>query len=81
MKRSILDMVYDTAKDLHAAGVMKESTFRSWLHYCELRRGHGTQKDAEKNGHLRAKRTNLPQVKDRLCISGLEKEGGDDDYR
>ena len=67
MKKSILDMVYDTAKDLHAAGVMKESTLRE---FDSL-----TFQDAEKNGHLGA---NLPQVK---CISGLEKEGGDDDYR
>ena len=67
MKKSILDMVYDSAKDLHAAGVMKESTLRE---FDAL-----TFQDAEKNGHLWVKRTTLPEVKDRRCVSNLESEG------
>ena len=31
--------------------------------------------DAEKNGHLWAKRTNLPKVEDRKSVWDLEKEG------
>ena len=34
-----------------------------------------TFQDAEKNGHLWVKRTNLPEVKDRRCVWDLEKEG------
>ena len=30
MDKSILDMVHDSAKDLHAAGVMKETTLREF---------------------------------------------------
>lgn len=67
MKKSILDMVYDSAKDLHAAGVMKESTLRE---FDAL-----TFQDAEKNGHLWVKRTTLPEVKDRRCVWNLESEG------
>ena len=67
MKKSILDMVHDSAKDLHAAGVMKESTLRE---FDAL-----TFQDAEKNGHLWVKRTTLPEVKDRRCVSNLESEG------
>ena len=44
MDKSILDMVHDSAKDLHAAGVMKESTLREFEAL--------TFQDAEKNGHL-----------------------------
>ena len=67
MKKSILDMVHDSAKDLHTAGVMKESTLRE---FDAL-----TFQDAEKNGHLWAKRTNLPKVEDRKSVWDLEKEG------
>ena len=34
-----------------------------------------TFEDAEKNGHLWVKRTNLPNPKDRRCVWDLEKEG------
>ena len=34
-----------------------------------------TFQDAEKNGHLWVKRSNLPEVKDRRCVWDLEKEG------
>ena len=44
MDKSILDMVHESAKDLHAAGVMKETTLRE---FDAL-----TFQDAEKNGHL-----------------------------
>ena len=44
MDKSILDMVHDSAKDLHAAGVMKETTMRE---FDAL-----TFQDAEKNRHL-----------------------------
>jgi len=34
MDKSILDMVHDSAKDLHAAGVMKETTLREFDALC-----------------------------------------------
>ena len=34
MDKSILDMVHDTAQDLHAAGVMKEATLREFDALC-----------------------------------------------
>ncbi|MBK8973356.1 MAG: DNA-binding transcriptional regulator [Hahellaceae bacterium] len=34
MDKSILDMVHDTAQDLHAAGVMKETTLREFDALC-----------------------------------------------
>ena len=34
MDKSILDMVHETAKDLHAAGVMKEATLRDFDALC-----------------------------------------------
>ncbi|MEZ5507223.1 MAG: DNA-binding transcriptional regulator [Gammaproteobacteria bacterium] len=34
MNKSILDMVHETAKDLHAAGVMKETTLREFDALC-----------------------------------------------
>ena len=34
MGKSILDMVHDSAKDLHAAGVMKETTLREFDALC-----------------------------------------------
>ena len=34
MDKSILDMVHDSAKDLHAAGVMKETTLRELDALC-----------------------------------------------
>ena len=34
MDKSILDMVHDSAKDLHAAGVMKETTLREFDVLC-----------------------------------------------
>ena len=34
-----------------------------------------TFQDAEKNGHLWVKRTQLPDPKDRRCVWDLEKEG------
>ena len=35
MDKSILDMVHDSAKDLHAAGVMKEATLREFDALCQ----------------------------------------------
>ena len=37
MDKSILDMVHDSAKDLHEAGVMKETTLREFDALCLLR--------------------------------------------
>ena len=34
MDKSILDVVHDTAQDLHAAGVMKETTLREFDALC-----------------------------------------------
>lgn len=34
MDKSILDMVHESAKDLHAAGVMKETTLREFDALC-----------------------------------------------
>ena len=34
MDKSILDMVHETAQDLHAAGVMKETTLREFDALC-----------------------------------------------
>ena len=34
MDKSVLDMVHDTAQDLHAAGVMKETTLRELDALC-----------------------------------------------
>jgi putative transcriptional regulator len=34
MDKSILDMVHDSARDLHAAGVMKETTLREFDALC-----------------------------------------------
>ena len=34
MDKSILDMVHDNAKDLHAAGVMEETTLREFDALC-----------------------------------------------
>ena len=34
MYKSILDMVHESAKDLHAAGVMKETTLREFDALC-----------------------------------------------
>lgn len=34
MDKSILDMVHDSARDLHAAGVMKEATLREFDALC-----------------------------------------------
>lgn len=34
MDKAILDMVHDTAQDLHAAGVMKETTLREFDALC-----------------------------------------------
>ena len=34
MDKSILDMVHDSAKDLHAAGAMKETTLREFDALC-----------------------------------------------
>lgn len=34
MGKSILDMVHETAQDLHAAGVMKETTLREFDALC-----------------------------------------------
>ena len=34
MDKSILDMVHDSAKDLHAAGVMKQTTLREFDALC-----------------------------------------------
>ena len=34
MDKSILDMVHDSAKELHAAGVMKETTLREFDALC-----------------------------------------------
>ena len=34
MDKSILDMVHETAQDLHAAGVMKEATLREFDALC-----------------------------------------------
>ncbi len=34
MDKSILDMVHDSAKSLHAAGVMKETTLREFDALC-----------------------------------------------
>ena len=34
MDKSILDMVHDTAQDLHAAGIMKETTLREFDALC-----------------------------------------------
>ena len=34
MDKSILDMVHETAQDLHAAGVMKEITLREFDALC-----------------------------------------------
>ena len=35
MDKSILDMVHESAKDLHAAGVMKETTLREFDALCQ----------------------------------------------
>ena len=37
MDKSILDMVHESAKDLHAAGVMKETTLREFDALCRPR--------------------------------------------
>ena len=34
MDKSILDMVHESAKDLHSAGVMKETTLREFDALC-----------------------------------------------
>lgn len=36
MDKSILDMVHESAKDLHAAGVMKDTTLREFDALCRL---------------------------------------------
>ena len=65
--KSILDMVHESAKDLHAAGVMKETTLRE---FDAL-----TFQDAEKNGHLRVQREKVIPVADRRGKWDLENEG------
>ena len=67
MDKSILDMVHESAKDLHAAGVMKETTLRE---FDAL-----TFQDAEKNGHLWVKRDKVVPVESRRSKWDLEKEG------